>query len=115
MISTYLVGSRLLLTAPVTDELTDTLVDPSALTFRLSGPSVSATYAWNGSTWTVSESAVGVPSRASLGTFELEITVPYDNGAEGIWSAGWKSVENGSGKGEGSGEIQFLVKRTAAL
>lgn len=117
--STYIVGSRLLLTVPVIDILTNALVDPASFLFTLLPPStsglLSSTYAWNGAVWTVSESTIAVPARASLGTFTLRITIPYVNTAKGQWWAGWKTVANNGGFGEGANELQFVASKTSAL
>jgi hypothetical protein len=115
----FLVGTRVEILVPVTDIPSDTVVDPVSIAFRLVAPEGSlypvGTYSWNGATWTVSESVIGVPSRISVGTFVLSVTIPYSNDAAGRWSCGWKTVANGAGLGEGSGEVLFSASPTSVL
>lgn len=115
----FLVGNRVFMTVSVRDASLGTIVDPSAFTFYLrpaagSGLPVN-TYAWNGTIWVNSEMVVGQPSRVGTGVFDLKITIPYDNSAKGRWAIGWKSVQNLSGLGEGSGEQTFQVTAAEVL
>ncbi len=117
--TTYLVGTQLLLTVTVKRKDTNVVVEPGTFAFRLRAPSDSAyvdgTYAWNGSIWTNSESTIAVPTKGATGVFELLVTVPYLNLASGRWTAGWVSTANISGRGAGSGETSVIVGRTLAL
>ncbi len=117
--SSYLVGTRLSVSVEITDDASDALVDPGALTFSLRPPSTSgyasSTYAWNGSTWTSSESTIVVPSKGAMGIFTLQVTIPYVNAAQGRWVLGWTHTANGGGLGHGSGEALFVVRPTDAL
>ena len=115
----YLVGARLLLTVTVRDKATSIAADPSAFVFVIKPPAsssyVSSTYAWNGTAWTNSEAVIAVPAKGATGIFTLEITIPYENVAQGAWHIGWHSTENDEGKGEGSGELAFTATASKAL
>ena len=117
--STFIVGSRLLVTVPVIDIGTKLNVDPASFLFTLVPPPnsglVSNTYSWNGTIWTSSESVIGFPARAALGSFTLRITIPYANTAKGQWYVGWKTVQNVGGFGEGADELAFVAGKTNAL
>lgn len=115
----FLVGARINIQVPVTDIGSDTRVDPASFAFRLVAPEGSiydvGTYDWDGASWTVSESTIGVPDWETPGVFTLTVTLPYSNNAAGRWSCGWKTVANGSGLGEGSGEVLFGASPTSVL
>lgn len=98
----------------VMDEATHVAVDPGAMTFFLKDPTGSShTYAWDGTSWTNSETAIGAPSRAALGVFRLTITIPTSATHVGAWALGWRSTANVSGLGAGASEVSFNTKSSA--
>ena len=117
--SSYSIGKQITITVTVADKPTGTIVDPSSFLFTLKPPVdggyVASTYAWNGSSWTSSENVIAAPSRTGVGVFQLRITVPHVNIAQGAWAVDWKHVANGGGFGEGADFTTFVAMPSPAL
>ena len=117
----YSPGTAFGVSVTVTDDETGLAVDPSTFRFVVLPPETSpyerAEYSWDADTltWTTTDpDAFGTPSKGVTGVFGLEIVVPFDNNAAGLWAIAWKSEANEDGAGEGSGTSEELIITEAA-
>lgn len=115
--SAYLVGQSLTLTVTVVDAETKAPLDPEEFLFALKTPLTPTrnTYAWDGTTWTSSESTLGEPSKGGVGVFQLAIEIPFENAHAGYWSVAWHSQITPGLPGRGSGQVVFEVTKAEAL